>query len=49
MAMLICDKKMWQYFSTLKSDTFLCLGGHTKVRVPGTTIARKNTSCVINK
>ena len=27
----------------------LCLGGHTKVRAPGATIARKNISCVINK
>ena len=27
---------------------YICLGEHTKVRVPGATIARKNT-CVINK
>ena len=27
----------------------LCLGGHTKVRVPGASTSRKNTSCVIKK
>ena len=30
-----------------KGEIKLCLGGHTKVRVPGETIARNIPSCVI--
>ena len=39
-----------EYFSEQKTNRqALCLGGHTKVWAPGATIARKNTSCMINK
>ena len=46
-------KYSYNTFSTLVSKLYIfshfllvCLGGHIKVRVPGATIARKNT-CVI--
>ena len=56
---LLCDQKVMGsipgrskgvfFFAKNINRQALCLGGHTEVRVPGSTIARKNTSCVINK